>query len=50
VFIVFGDADVTNSVEGKIPVHLNLKDSSVNFGRAPYAHQVRNAVRAPGKK
>lgn len=42
VFIVFGDADVTNSIEGKIPVQLNLKDSSVNFGRAPYAHQVRN--------
>jgi hypothetical protein len=42
VFVVFGDADVTNAVEGKTPLHLNPKDSSVNFGRAPYAHQVTN--------
>ena len=42
VFIVFGDAEVTNAVEGKTPVHLSLKDSSVNFGHAPYAHQVTN--------
>src|SRR5882724_76753 len=31
VFIVFGNAEVTNAVEGKTPVHLDLKDSSVNF-------------------
>src|SRR6266478_1896109 len=42
VFIVFGNAEVTNAVEGKTPVHLDLKDSSVNFGRAPYAHKVTN--------
>jgi hypothetical protein len=42
IFVVLGAADVTNTVEGQMPAHLTLADSSVIFGRAPYAHSVTN--------
>lgn len=42
IFVVLGAADVTNTIEGKAPVHLNPTESSVTFGRAPYAHLVTN--------
>lgn len=47
IFVVLGAADVTNTVEGQTPAHLTLTDSSVNFGRAPYAHSVTNNGTTP---
>jgi hypothetical protein len=42
IFVVLGAADITNSVEGKGPAHLRLIESTVNFGRAPYAQLLTN--------
>jgi hypothetical protein len=38
VYIVLGDADITNAVAGTTPVKLHLADTTVNFTRGPFAH------------
>jgi quercetin dioxygenase-like cupin family protein len=47
IFVVFGPADVTNTVEGQTPAPLTLPDSSVVFGHAPYVHFVTNNGSTP---
>ena len=42
VYVVFGDADITNAVEGKPPVKTHLVDTTVNFAKGPFAHVARN--------
>jgi hypothetical protein len=42
VYIVFGDADITNAVEGKQEVNAHLADTTVNFAKGPFAHIARN--------
>lgn len=41
-YIVFGDADLTNSVAGKPEAKLKLPDLTVNFSRGPFAHIAAN--------
>jgi hypothetical protein len=41
VYIVFGDADITNAVEGKPEIKAHLADTTVNFARGPFAHVAR---------
>jgi hypothetical protein len=38
VYIVIGDADVTNQVQGKQAAKLHLRDTTVNFSKGPFAH------------
>jgi hypothetical protein len=42
VYIVFGDADITNAVEGRTPVKAHLPDTTVNSAKGPFAHVARN--------
>jgi len=42
VYVVFGDADITNAVEGKSPVKAHLPDTTVNFAKGPFGHVARN--------
>ena len=42
VYIVFGDADITNAVENKEPVKAHLADTTVNFAKGPFAHIARD--------
>jgi len=42
VYVVFGNADITNAVEGKPEVKAHLADTTVNFARGPFAHVARN--------
>jgi hypothetical protein len=42
LFVVFGDADLTNTVAGKKPTKLDLSDLGIDFGREPYAHIIAN--------
>ncbi len=42
VYIVFGDADITNAVENKEPVKAHLADTTVNFAKGPFAHVARD--------
>jgi hypothetical protein len=42
VYVVFGDADITNAVEGKPEVKAHPADTAVNFARGPFAHVARN--------
>ena len=41
IYIVFGDADITNAVEGKPEVKAHLVDTTVNFAKGPFAHVAR---------
>ncbi len=41
VYIVFGDADITNAVEGKPEIKAHLADTTVNYARGPFAHVAR---------
>lgn len=41
VYIVFGEADITNAVEGKPEVKAHLADTTVNFAKGPFAHVAR---------
>jgi hypothetical protein len=41
-YVVFGDADLTNSVAGKPEAKLQLPDLTVNFSRGPFAHIAAN--------
>jgi len=38
VYVVIGDADVSNQVQGKQPAKLHLPDTAVNFSKGPFAH------------
>jgi hypothetical protein len=42
VYVVFGNADITNAVEGKPEVKAHLADTTVNYARGPFAHVARN--------
>jgi hypothetical protein len=42
VYVVFGNADITNAAEGKPEVKAHLADTTVNFARGPFAHVARN--------
>jgi hypothetical protein len=42
VYIVFGDADITNAVEGKPELKAHLPDTAVNYAHGPFAHVARN--------
>jgi hypothetical protein len=42
VYVVFGDADVTNAVQGQPEVKVHLPDTTVNFARGPFAHVAGN--------
>jgi len=41
IYIVFGDADITNAVEGKPEIKAHLVDTTVNFAKGPFAHVAR---------
>lgn len=43
LYVVLGDSDITNTVLGKDPVHLQLPDGSVKFSRGPFAHITENS-------
>jgi len=47
VFVVFGDADLTNTVAGEKPTKLNLSDLGIHFAREPYAHIIANNGKLP---
>ncbi|HEV3220873.1 MAG TPA: hypothetical protein VGZ48_13970 [Candidatus Acidoferrales bacterium] len=47
VYIVFGDADITNAVTGKPPVSSHLPDTTVNFAKGPFAHVAVNTGNTP---
>ena len=47
LFVVFGDADLTNSAAGKKPTKLNLPDLGIHFAREPYAHIIANKGKLP---
>ena len=38
VYIVFGDADITNAVEGTPEIKAHLADTTVNYARGPLTH------------
>ena len=42
VYIVIGDADVTNQVQGKQAAQLHLSDTAVNFSKGPFVHIATN--------
>jgi hypothetical protein len=42
VYVVFGDADLTNRVAGKPEAKLQVPDLTVNFSRGPFAHIAAN--------
>jgi hypothetical protein len=42
VYIVFGETDITNAVEGKPELKAHLADTTVNFARGPFAHVARD--------
>jgi len=42
VYVVFGDADITNAVEGKPELKAHLADTTVNYARGPFAHVARD--------
>jgi quercetin dioxygenase-like cupin family protein len=47
VSITLGDSEVSNEVEGKAPVHLNLRDGETYFLPGNYAHLARNLAATP---
>jgi len=47
LFVVFGDADLTNAVAGQKPTKLNLSDLGIHFAREPYAHIIANNGKFP---
>lgn len=47
VYIVFGDADITNAVEGKPVLSAHLPDTTVNFAKGPFAHVAGNTGNMP---
>jgi hypothetical protein len=47
VYVVFGDAEITNAVEGKPVVSAHLADSTVNFVKGPFLHIAGNVGDTP---
>ena len=47
LFVVFGDADLTNAVAGQKPTKLSLSDLGIHFAREPYAHIIANKGKLP---
>jgi len=47
LFVVFGDADLTNAVAGQKPTKLSLSDLGIHFAREPYAHIIANKDKLP---
>lgn len=47
VYLVLGDADVTNQLQGKSPVKMQLADTTVNFSKGPFAHIAGNGGDRP---
>jgi hypothetical protein len=47
VYIVLGDADITNAVEGKPIASAHLPDTTVNFAKGPFAHVAGNTGDKP---
>ena len=47
LFVVFGDADLTNAVAGENPTKLELPDLGIHFAREPYAHIIANNGKLP---
>lgn len=47
VYVVIGDADVTNQVQGKQAAKLHLLDTTVNFSKGPFAHIATNDGEKP---
>jgi hypothetical protein len=47
LFVVFGDADLTNTVAGEKPAILELSDLATHFAREPYAHIIANKGNLP---
>jgi hypothetical protein len=47
LFVVFGDADLTNTVAGKKPEKLGISDLGIHFAREPYAHIIANNGKVP---
>jgi hypothetical protein len=41
IAITLGQAEITNSVQGKAPVDVKFQDGDTRFSRAPFAHFVR---------
>jgi hypothetical protein len=41
IYVVFGEADITNAVEGKPEIKAHLVDTTVNFAKGPFAHVAR---------
>jgi hypothetical protein len=41
IYIVFGEADITNAAEGKPEIKAHLLDTTVNFAKGPFAHVAR---------
>jgi quercetin dioxygenase-like cupin family protein len=46
-FVILGNTDVSNDVEGKPPVELKLKDGEVGFLPGNFAHLARNLAATP---
>jgi hypothetical protein len=42
MFVIFGNADITNAVAGKPEAKVKPPDSTVIFSRAPFAHMIAN--------
>jgi hypothetical protein len=47
LFVVFGDAHLTNTVAGEKPAELDLSDLGIHFAREPYAHIIANNGKLP---
>lgn len=47
VFVSLGDADISNEVAGKPPVHITLKDGEVRAADGDFAHIARNLASTP---
>jgi hypothetical protein len=47
LFVVFGDADLTNTVAGEQPTKLDFSDLGIHFAREPYAHIIANKGKLP---
>jgi hypothetical protein len=47
LFVVFGEAALTNALAGQRPTKLDLSDLGIHFAREPYAHVIENKGKLP---
>src|SRR5260370_23301974 len=47
LFVVFGDANLTNTVSGKKPEKLGIHDFGIHFARETYSHNIHNNSKMP---